>query len=159
MERSRPLSWLLFILCIFLLGAGCAPSREEFLWQLGVILFVVYLFVLTVTVGMPKLHRRLWFQRLTQLVRKPMLGVAGIVCIGGTATFVIGLTRLGDEFGPQKLLFLMGFILIVTGMNLFLWVYATTPEEKTLRAKIVTLSISFGVGLAYVMFGAQLISG
>lgn len=158
-RKPRP-SQLLLVLFVLLLSSttGCSSARDEFLWQLGVILFAVYLFVLTMVVVMPKLHRQAWFQRFAEAIRIPTLVVASAACIIGTAAFVMGLTRLGEDFGPRKLLFLMGVILMILGVNLFLWVCATTPEEKTLRAKVVSLSVSFGVGLLYVMLGAQLIN-
>lgn len=135
---------------------GCGPNRDEFLWMLGSSLFLVYAVVIAVVLTLPAIHRIPWFIRLAAKLRTPTAILGKGVTLAGAAIMAIGLPRLfSDDFGPRKLLAILGCMVFAAGRNLSMWAKAQEPERKTEYAKVVILSISFGVGLLFVILGAS----
>ena len=147
----------LFSFMAVLIFPGC-QDRDEFLWQIGCYVFGVYFVVLLITTALPKIHRLRWFQLLAECTKTPVQYLAGFVILGGIVIFSIGCSEWAADFGPEKLTILLGTMTLIAGANLLLWARSNSPEEKALRMKIVLMSLSFGMSLAYVMFGAQLIN-
>jgi hypothetical protein len=139
-----------------LMFPGC-QDRNEFLWQIGCYVFGVYFIVLLITMALPKIHRLHWFQFLAECIKTPVQYLAGFVILGGVVIVGVGCSKWGADFGPEKLTILFGTMVLIAGANLLLWARSDSPEEKALRMKIVLMSVSFGMSLAYIMFGAQLI--
>lgn len=135
---------------------GC-QSRDEFLWQVGCYVFGAYFVILLITMALPKIHRLHWFQFLAEKIKTPVMYLAGFIILGGAVVVGVGCSKWAEDFGPGKLTILFGSMVLIAGANLLLWARSNSPEEKALRLKIVLMSISFGMSLAYIMCGAQLI--
>lgn len=145
-----------FIFLVFLI-AGC-QSRDEFLWEIGCYVFGIYFLLLVATILLPRIHRTQWFRTLAKRIEMPVAGLACLVILGGIGVIAFGFQNfMGASFGPGKLTSVLGVMVLIAGANLLLWARADSPEEKTLRMKIVLTSMTFGLSLLYILGGASLI--
>lgn len=153
-SHKRDAAVLAFLTALVL--PGC-QNRDEFLWQVGCYVFGAYFVILLITMALPKIHRLHWFQFLAECIKTPVQYLAGFIILGGVVVIGVGCSTWGADFGPEKLTILFGTMVLIAGANLLLWARSSSPEEKALRMKIVLMSVSFGMSLAYIMCGAQLI--
>lgn len=142
------------VFCLFL--SGCS-SREEKLYSLGNFAFFVYLIALLITLNIKRFHQWTLFIKLAKHTRKLCLGISVLIAVLGFFIFVIGLYFFVAD-GPltYKLTFFLGTITLVLGRYLWLWARTDNLEQKTTFAKVVTLSLSFGIALSYLVFGGPM---
>ena len=136
--------------------AGC-QQRDEFVWQLGCYVFIVYTAMLVITVLLPKFVRTRCFLFIYESIKSSVGALAWEVMLGGLIIFGIGVSRLWEKFGPEKLTILLGAIVLIGGANMLLWARADQAEERAIRLKVVLVSTSFGLCILYLMTGAALI--
>jgi len=159
-NQPRHLAESLLFLVVFLSPmTGCGRARDLFLWKLGCICFLTYLMTVAATVIISRLHEWPRFLRLVDRCRRGIACAASTVVLAGIAVLVVGLTRLGEPWGPDKLLFLEGSLVVAAGLSLLGWARTTVASRRLLYAKLVTASVLFAIALGYVMAGAEMAGG
>jgi len=144
------------IIPLVILLSGCR-SREQFIWVIGASIFVFYGLALLMVLLIPRLHQLPSFHKLAEKIRKPVCVLAIFISLVGVGVSVIGVSRFFEDYGPEKLIFFLGTIVLVLGRYLYLWARSDSVQKKTTYAKIVTLSLSFSIGMIYLIRGAEML--
>lgn len=135
-------------------------SRNEFLWQTGCFIFLMYLATLAITLVMPKIHQLHWFQRLVEIIRIPTACVGSLIILIGAKACYIGFSRWYDGFNPQKMMAMLGAMIIIAGISLILWARKNqSPEKRILFSKIAIMSGGFGVAIYHLIKGGERLFG
>jgi hypothetical protein len=151
-------TYQLSVVLVFCLFLGGCRSREETLYSLGNFVFFVYLIALLTTLNIKRFHRWPLFIKLAKHTRKLCLGISILIAVLGVFICVIGLYFLfADVPATHKLTFFLGTISLILGRYLWLWAKTDNLGQKTTFAKVVTLSLSFGIAVLYLVFGGPML--
>jgi hypothetical protein len=146
-------SILSFLFLGIIVAPGCRESQTT-VWQLGCYLFFVYALLMVIAVLLPKVHRLAYFQELVVKFKEPLWCGALGVLMGGILTTYVGFRGWLNLIDADRLVLLFTCPVFIGGVNLILWLRASSPEEKTLRLKVVLVSVSTGLGLLFFIAGA-----
>ena len=148
----------LFILTLHALFlSGCAHSRDEMLWNLGSLLFLIYSVLLSCVFYLPILHKSKIFQDLTNKL-KPLIKITGtVILITGAIIFIFGIYLFAQPYGPQKLTLFLGTITIVLGKFINKWAKSENVEERINCSKVIGISISVLIAMLYFIIGAPMV--
>ena len=144
------------IIPLAILLSGCRANKEH-LWAFGASIFVFYVLALLMILLIPRLHQLPSFHKLAEKIKKPVCALAIFISLVGGGVTVIGIPKFFEDYGPEKLTFFLGTIVLVLGRYLYLWARSDSAEKKTTYAKIVTLSLSFSIGMLYIIGGAEMV--
>lgn len=144
------------IIPLAILLSGCR-SREEGIWVIGASIFIFYGLALLMVLLIPRLHQLPSFHKLAEKVKKPVCVLSIFISLVGGGVTVIGISKFFEDYGPDKLIFFLGTIVLVLGRYLYLWARSDSAQKKTTYAKVVTLSLSFSIGMIYLIRGAEML--
>jgi uncharacterized membrane protein YiaA len=144
---------VLIIFCAMALN-GCLGQRDRALWTVGSTIFLMFVAIISMNLLMPYLHRKSFFQKLSDKAKKPVKIFGFIILIFGVITMSVGVLHLGGDARPQKLTFFLGIIVLIFGGNLIYWSKSDVLEKKALHAKLATICIGFIIALSYIINGA-----
>ena len=143
----------LIIFCASALN-GCLGKRDSDLWTVGSVIFLMFFVIISMNLLIPYFHRKRFFQRLSDRAKKPVRIFGFLLVILGVIIMAIGVFYLGGDFGPQKLTFFLGIIVLVFGGSLIYWSNSEILEKKALYAKLASICIGFIIALSCIISGA-----
>ena len=133
---------VLNIFCAIALN-GCLGQRDSALWVVGSTIFLMFIAIISMNLFIPYLHRKSFFQKFSEKAKKPVKIFGFIVSIFGAIVMAVGISYLGGDFGPQKLTFFLGIIVLIFGGNLIYWSKSEVPEKKALHLKLASICVGF----------------
>jgi hypothetical protein len=146
---------LLFLSFFFLLILNsCSGKRDITLWTIGSTIFLMFAAIILLNLLIPFLHEKSFFQKLIEKARKPAKILGVIFSSFGLLLIISGALYLSGDFGPKKLTFFLGIILLIFGGNIIFLAKAGTPEKQAFHAKLASICIGFIIALIYIMRGA-----
>jgi len=114
----------------------------------------MFIAIISMNLFIPYLHRKSFFQKLSDKAKKPVKIFGFIILIFGVIIMSVGVLHLGGDFEPKKLTFFLGIIVLIFGGNLIYWSKSDVSEKKALHAKLASICIGFIIALSYIINGA-----
>jgi hypothetical protein len=137
-----------------LLVSGCQHNRDELLWSLGCSIFLLFSILVAINIGLPYIHNKPLFQKISEKLKKPAIFAGIAISLLGILVVGIGVVKFFGDFGPEKLTFFLGIVVIILGTNLIYWAKSAIPDKKARHAKLISLCVGFIIALSYVISGA-----
>ncbi|WP_139052952.1 hypothetical protein [Thiocapsa marina] len=147
---------LIGIVSALTLLSSCS-GRDEALYDIGALLFVVFIFAISITYGIKHFHNHEKAKYFVLKLRMPAIIFSWLLYIFSVIILGLGFIFLWSEgFYPRKLTFFLGIILFLLAHFIKGW--ANSPiEEKGHYARLATISLGFLLAILHIIQGGQLI--